>query len=163
MEVKFGYNSFQVLEILQGESPETSFRITNISNLRKQKIHEGSFEMNKTPNFIQHSSKHTNISWILQAKKYMFLPSSDPIHTAVNANCFQGSSKSPVSPTCSLGKPSSISKIAVLQSRSALSKLCYVYKCFNCKDGISNWKRTLLRKAWIFFTAMPNTSCSVKK
>lgn len=56
-EVKFaqlGHSSFQLLEILQCESLETSSRITNISNLRVQKIHEGSFEIkeNKTQNLF---------------------------------------------------------------------------------------------------------------
>lgn len=80
----------------------------------------------------------------------MFPSSSDPIHAAVNSNCFQGSSKSPASPHCSLGKLLH-SKLAALQRCSALAKLHYVYKCFNCKDGISNWKEPYLEETGFFF------------
>lgn len=48
------YISFQILDIVQDGSLETPFSITSISNLREQKIYEGSFKMmkNKTQNLF---------------------------------------------------------------------------------------------------------------
>lgn len=90
MEDKFaqlGYSSFHILETLQNESLKTSFRITNISNLRGQKIHEGSFGVkeNKTPNSFSILLNTPIFSEYCKPTSNMFLSSSDPIHAVVNS------------------------------------------------------------------------------
>lgn len=87
-----------------------SFRITNSSNLSKQKVYGGSFKMKHFP------LNKPILPGQCKQIQYMFPPSSDPIHVSVNSNCNQGSSKSPVSQNCSLRKSPSF-------KNSSLAKL----------------------------------------